>query len=101
MQEENVESLIIDLMKIVISEDLFATNRSVGLMAKKLVSYENNIKSNPKNQPSGVDINVFSRLVSNNDVKEILIKINSIEKSFNSSFSDEKLQDLAKKVLEN
>ena len=86
-------------MKIIVKNDLFATKRSVALMTKKLVSHKNNVLSNPKNLPSGVDINVFKRLVEDNEVKIILENINSIEKSFNSNFSDEKLQNLAKNIL--
>ena len=96
---EEVEVLIADLMKIILANKTFPSPRNIALMSRKLISYKNNIDSNPKNAPSGVDINEFKLLIADKTVQEILLKINMFDKSINFVFPEEILLELAKKVF--
>ena len=96
---EEVEVLLADLMKIILANKTFPSPRNIALMARKLIRHKNNVESNPRNSPSGVDINEFNQLMKNPCVIEILFKIGKLDQPFNFVFPEENLLDLAKVVI--
>jgi len=96
---EEVEILLADLMKIIHANKTFPSPRNIALMTRKLIRHKNNVDSNPRNSPSGVDINEFNQLMKNPKVTEILFKIGGFDKPFNFVFPEENLVELAKEVV--
>jgi len=96
---EEVEVLLSDLMKIILKNKTFPSPRNIALMARKLIRHKNNVESNPRNSPSGVDINEFNQLMKDPKVREILFNIGKFDKPINFVFPEENLLELAKKVV--
>ena len=96
---KEVEVLLADLMKIILVNKTFPSPRNIALMTRKLIRHKNNVESNPRNSPSGVDINEFNQLMKNPKVVEILFKIGRLDQPFNFVFPEENLLELAKVVV--